>query len=356
MSPDPPESQDDCFGIVVVGGGPAGCAAALTARRAGLSVALIDRSRITTDYRAVERIAPVTREHLANWGLLDQLPEPIARACSSVVSAWERDEPPRVADAIFDPFGGGWIVERHAFDEMLRNECRRRGADIRRGSVMALHPQRASWTIEYECDGARAFVQARRIVLAPGRGTSLLRPLTARANRTDKWIAILGRSDYCEPSWRDDSSLFVEKTRTGWMYGMPAPSGGSFIGVCVPAAILADHKHGGARHIWQRSVACSRIREPADSDLNATVWCRPMTGRVAEECVDESWTVVGDAVQTVDPLSGLGVAFAFESGRQAVEEPAAYGNWIRAFRTEHDANREAFYAAPSGGLATERDA
>jgi len=68
-----------------------------------------------------------------------------------------------------------------------------------------------------------------------------------------------------------------------------------------------------------------------------------MTGRVAAQVVGESWAVVGDTARTIDPLSGLGVAFALESGRRAVEEPGTYADWVRSFTVMHDSARGALY-------------
>lgn len=334
--------QGNCFEVAVIGAGPAGCGAAITARRLGKSVALVDRLSATT-CNAVERMAPTMRSHLAEWELLDRMTVPVAQECSSVLSAWDPDAPPRMTHALFDPYGGGWIVERDAFDQLLRVEALHRGASLVPGYVTAVNPRRSGWTIHFERDGSSQTLQAKRIVLAPGRATSLTRMLTRRTNSSEKWIATLGRTRHCDPAWQDDPYLFVEKTANGWMYGMPAPAQGTFIGVCVPAYLLTASPQQSPAEIWSRAVAHSRLRPPCDADADAEVWCRSMTGRVAAQVVGESWAVVGDTARTVDPLSGLGVAFALESGRRAVEEPGTYADWVRSFTVMHDSARGALY-------------
>jgi flavin-dependent dehydrogenase len=332
----------NCFDIVVIGAGPAGCGAAITARRLGRSVALLDRMSGTT-CNAVERMAPTTRSHLAEWELLDRMTVPVAQECSSVLSAWDPYAPPRMTHALFEPHGGGWIVERDAFDRLLRMEALHRGASLVRGDVSAVNPRRSGWTIRFERDGSSQTLQAKHIALAAGRATSLTRMLTSRTNSSEKWIATLGRTRHCDPAWQDDPCLFVEKTANGWMYGMPAPAQGAFIGVCVPAHLLTASPRQSPTEIWSRAVAHSRIRPPCDADADAEVWCRSMTGCVAAQVVGDSWALVGDTARTVDPLSGLGVAFALESGRRAVEEPGTYADWVRAFTVMHDSARAALY-------------
>jgi flavin-dependent dehydrogenase len=332
----------NCFDIAVVGAGPAGCAAAITARRLGKSVALVDRLSATT-CNAVERMAPTTRSHLAEWELLDRMTLPLAQECSSVLSAWDPNAPPRMTHALFDPYGGGWIVERDAFDRLLRMEAQHRGASLLQGDVTAVKLRRSGWTIHFERGKLSHTLQAKRVVLATGRATSLARMLTSRTNSSEKWIATLGRTPHCDPAWQNDPSLFVEKTANGWMYGMPAPAEGAFVGVCVPAHLLTASPRQCAAEIWSRAVAHSRIRPRCDIDADVEVWCRSMTGRVAAEVVGDSWALVGDTARTVDPLSGLGVTFALESGRQAVEEPGTYADWVRSFTVMHDLARRALY-------------
>jgi flavin-dependent dehydrogenase len=331
-----------CFDIAVIGAGPAGCGAAITARRLGKSVALVDRLTATT-CNAVERIAPRTRLHLSEWQLLNRMTVPVAQECSSVLSAWDPDVPPRMTHALLDPYGGGWIVERDAFDRLLRMEALHRGASLVQGDVTAVNPRRSGWIIHFKGDGSSQTLEAKRIVLAPGCATSLTRILTSRTNSSEKWIATLGRTRHCDPAWQDAPSLLVEKTASGWMYGMPAPAQGAFIGVCVPAHLLIASPRQSPAEIWRRAVAHSRIRPPCDADADAEVWCRSMTGRVAAQVVGDSWAVVGDAALTVDPLSGLGVAFALESGRRAVEESRTYAHWVRSFTVMHDSARGALY-------------
>jgi flavin-dependent dehydrogenase len=204
---------------------------------------------------------------------------------------------------------------------------------------VAIQACRDGWTIEYRGHESGGSVSAARLVVAAGGGTSLTRSLTGRTNPVERWVAVLGRARHCDPAWQDDACLVVEKTMDGWMYGMPAPAGGAFVGVCVAGQLLSSGQN--PIDLWRRTLSRSRLRGACRQGHD--VWCCPMRGPVAADVAGDSWAIAGDAAQWVDPLSGLGVAFALESGRRAVEEPATYAAWVRAFRAQHDETRTALY-------------
>ena len=116
----------------MVGGGPAGCAAALTLLGAGRSVTVVERSEMRRP-RVGEILPPLVQPALAGLGLLERfraqghLPSYLLR------SAWGQDDPYDV-DFTFHPYGPGWHVDRTAFDRLLLDAAEERGARVRRGS------------------------------------------------------------------------------------------------------------------------------------------------------------------------------------------------------------------------------
>ena len=61
------------YDVIVVGGGPAGTTAALYARRAGLSVLLLDKRRFPRDKICGDAVARKSLGYLSELGLLDHV-------------------------------------------------------------------------------------------------------------------------------------------------------------------------------------------------------------------------------------------------------------------------------------------
>ncbi len=110
-------------GLAIVGGGPAGCAAAAAARAAGMDVVLYDGGP-SPRMRPVESLPPGTAE------LVDEIFGPGAFRPDDHLPAyanrsrWGSDEL-ETADFVFNPFGHGWHVRRPAFDAALLDAVRR---------------------------------------------------------------------------------------------------------------------------------------------------------------------------------------------------------------------------------------
>src|SRR5687767_1801349 len=104
--------------VAIIGGGPAGCSAALTLRQRGLSVVIIDAaaSRSKPTETSIPALAQMLKD-LAVPGALEAC-EP----CYGIQTSWGRSSQV-VQPSISNPFGHAWFVHRAGFDEILRNEC-----------------------------------------------------------------------------------------------------------------------------------------------------------------------------------------------------------------------------------------
>lgn len=114
---------------VILGGGPAGCAAAIQLALAGQEVAILERSQYETQ-RVGEVLPPgaIPRLHrLGVWDTFDSyLPSP------GIVSVWGNPQPYE-NDFIFHPYGKGWHLDRRRFDESLAGLACAAGATLHCG-------------------------------------------------------------------------------------------------------------------------------------------------------------------------------------------------------------------------------
>src|SRR5262245_48297994 len=112
------------FDVAVVGGGPAGLAAAIALRELDHSVMVVER-RSCVRRRVVETLPPEIRLPLGGLGVWDDC---VALGCTPVpsrLSIWGGDDVVE-ADYLFNPYGHAWLVPRPAFEVMLASVAERR--------------------------------------------------------------------------------------------------------------------------------------------------------------------------------------------------------------------------------------
>src|SRR5262249_27493149 len=118
--------------VVVLGGGPAGAAAAITLARAGRSVIVIEKSRYQGP-RIGETLPPSARIPLAELGVWEAF---LSAGHAPAPGA----PPPRGEDAlhdthfIFNAHGRGWHLDRRRFDAMLARAACEAGARVSCGA------------------------------------------------------------------------------------------------------------------------------------------------------------------------------------------------------------------------------
>ena len=133
--------------VVVIGGGPAGTAAAIVLAAAGREVLIIER----TDYHAQrigESLPPAVRPILNQLDIAPSLLADAQTPCPGTVCCWGNAEP-RVNDYLFDPNGDGLHVDRRAFDKALSGRAATVGAEVlKNGRVDRCVRHGERWKVE----------------------------------------------------------------------------------------------------------------------------------------------------------------------------------------------------------------
>jgi flavin-dependent dehydrogenase len=308
--------------IAVVGGGVAGCAAALTVlRHTGLSVAVFERTSYQRA-RPGEHLALDALPILEYLGIdTDALLEP--HVAGDVPScAWEsaalRAERPA--------FGGAaraWFVDRARLDGALADETRRRGADFVDASVRTVRLDRRArcWEITAESAAGALHRTARALVDASGSRALVARMFGASFVEDDALYAVTARMPGDASRLR---GLIVEACADGWWYAVRVP------GDVLVATFLTDR-------------ATMRRLRPADPDrwtdlAAATSHVARLVGRRRpfalqtvfvpsrrlSRAAGRGWIAAGDAALAADPISSMGIGFALHSGASAACALAAF--------------------------------
>ena len=300
---------------MVLGGGPAGAATALSLALGGCSVALAERTDYAGD-RAGETLPPAIQPLLIQLGVWERFLEQKPALSFGVRSAWGRVEL-RSRDFIFSPYGPGWHVARNHFDALLARCAAEAGAQVYSSVV---EPQivesGGAWQIDFCTRGAHRRFQAGLIVDATGRRAVFARKRNARRILFD---ALIGAS-VVSPARESTRSAFtlIEAVENGWWYSAELPDSRLIVVYMTDGDIYAKTRKNGwraqidrTRHtrlrMDLRGVACSETRLAAAN-----------TSRL-DRVAGSNWLAVGDAAMAFDPLSGQGVYRAIQSGIRAAD-------------------------------------
>lgn len=304
----------DCD-VLVVGGGPAGCATAIKAARGGLSTVLLDRAPPARSW-AGESLPPGTGT-LARSVFGDAiLSERHHRPAYGTRSVWGSDDLVET-DFLTNPLGNAWLLDRARFDADARAATVAAGVRIAEVRHLATVSGGGSgWQLE---TGEGERLSTAFLVDATGRSGAVLRKFRIGRTDADRQIAILA-------TFRDDGDAYrgttVEAVANGWWYTTPLPAGRRVL------AYMTDED------LWRRGeldwhallAQTHHIRTCAGANATtATPGAYPAATSQATELAGENWLAVGDAAASFDPLSSQGLGSAILMGARAGEALAHPG-------------------------------
>lgn len=289
------------YDLLIIGAGPAGCAAALRGRALGLRVAMLDADQRQS--RGLESLPPAGRRLLVDLGcwqpFLDSEPTP----SRGVRSVWGS---PRPADraSIFDPDGSGWHLDRAVFDAFLQAQAIKAGAVLRRGRLRSVRQGRDV----VECaDSTGQSLTGRFLLDASGRSAAAAGRLGARRRYDDAAVATI--SSYRTAASDTDRRTIIEATPQGWWYSLRVDGGVRVVGrvtdadVEIPPLTLPT--------AWPAMLDGARIELPPRRVAANSGYLQPFAG--------PRWTAAGDAALSFDPLSSQGLLTALFTGRAAAQ-------------------------------------
>ena len=311
--------RDDAVDIAIVGGGAAAASAALTLAGTGYRVAAI-APRLEPGDRAGESLAASGVELLAGLGLAEAFAAGPHRPANARFSAWGSA---LLAQSNPMPHAGGlaYVLDRPAFDRMLRDAVERTGCAID-ATVERARRCDDGWTLHL-AGGAR--VRARFAIDCSGRAAVVARGVGVR-RRADRMVAAYAFLRQAGSDIDPTPATMIEAVEDGWWYATLLPD----LRLCLaffsdpdrlPRGITRDARAwaqmvAGAPSIarWLESAEYA-IVEPPRLASAATTWLEPVAG--------DGWAAAGDAAAAFDPLSSHGLTTALWSGRRAALAAAA---------------------------------
>jgi flavin-dependent dehydrogenase len=300
------------FDAVVIGGGPAGAAAAIRAAQLGRSVCLVDRSK-PGEFKIGESLPPAATRLLNDLGASSALLPGIAEPSFGNRSAWGGPEL-RDTDFIRDPAGHGWHVDRARFDPALRVIAANHGARVCAQAEVSQISQVSGrkWQVRV----GEETVESSWVIDCAGRASSFARSQSVRRKSFDKLMAVAAEFASAD----QDSRTLVESAPGGWWYTSLVPNGSRVVVFHTDAGSAVSRLARSIEGFCSLAASTVHVRDRLRGD-------RP-SGRLrvvsaATSCLDlfhgPGWLAAGDAAMTFDPLSSQGIYTALYGGMKAAE-------------------------------------
>jgi flavin-dependent dehydrogenase len=310
------------FDVAVLGGGPAGLAAALRLHRLGHRAVLLERSRYERP-RAGETFGVELAPLLEELGIWEEFLAAGPLQVRGVRSAWGTHVLAERA-SIFHPYGEGWHVERNAFDKQLAAAAELAGVRVEAGcGAPELSREDGVWRLRCS-SGALAGepISARYLVDASGRGAPATAPHVQgrRWLQADRLVALLG--PMTGPDLFQDPLLVIESVPEGWWYSVPQQDGGLLVALITDADLLpARSPQALSAYFTGRLEATSHTSaRTAGGQLLSAPWIVRADSGLLLPARGDGWFAAGDAAHSSDPLSGDGVVRAMRSAAEVAED------------------------------------
>jgi flavin-dependent dehydrogenase len=313
------------YDVAVVGAGPAGTAAAITIRRAGLDVAVVTGTPDARARRAhLGQTAPPGTDRVVHDTFGADAFDAHAHVRSlGNRSAWGHGDLTHT-DFMFNPFGTGWHLDRAAFDARLLAVTADAGVAVLPGQLEQSRRD-ASWVLDLR-DGARQHPLAAKVVVdASGRRAVVARAHGGHVRRADRLVAVVAMVPASNDACGHAST--VEAVRDGWWYTAPVPGGGRVLSFFTDPDLHPVGALGEREWFIGAADATTHVRRFAEqlgrgpggafagSDATPVVVAAGATQLSAP--FGTGWVAAGDAAASFDPLSSQGVLSALLTGQAA---------------------------------------
>jgi flavin-dependent dehydrogenase len=360
--------KSDQYDAIVIGGGPAGAAAASILGEKGHRVLVLEREKFPR-YHVGESLIPFTYQPLKRLGLIDRMKESHFTKKYSVqfVSPSGRASQPFYFFNRYDreTVAQTWQVLRSEFDEMLLNHARERGAIVHE-EMEVLELIRAPDNEAVVGVRARSKVRGIQEFLAPitldCTGKDSFAAVRNGWRKPDPFLKKVAVWTYYKGAKRDKgidegATTVAFVPEKGWFWYIPQHNDMVSVGVVAEAKYLT---RGGVKDLSQifareveQNLWIKQYLEPGQP--TGPYYVTNEFSFHSEYCAGPGLLLVGDAFCFLDPVFSSGLMIALKSGVAAADavsdaikandfSPARFADYGRSMREGVENMRKLVYA------------
>jgi menaquinone-9 beta-reductase len=316
----------DCDAIVV-GGGPAGAAAAARLATLGFRIVLIDRASFPRDKVCGDFVGPAALVELADLGVAQTEAFLATSKMADLALHVDGDQLPVIGIPQVDGFPDyGRVIPRLQLDAWILDAARHAGATVLDGrKVTAVQQAPDAITVQGQSAAGPWQLRTRLLLGADGSNSMVARTLRGGVPpRRDRIVAVRAYFDDVDGPVGQGDICFRRDSFPGYYWLFPAGGGTANLGV----GMLVSTYPASGRNL--REMLLQLIAE--DASLQYRLRGARMRGKVLGHplttynprlpLVGDRVMLLGDAAGLINPLNGEGIQYALHSARWAADVAA----------------------------------
>ncbi len=317
------------YDCVVIGGGPAGATAGTLLAQHGHRTLILEKSTFPRHHIG-ESLMPNTYWTFKRLGMLDKLKASdfVRKESVQFISASGHESNPYFfSDRDSNEWSITWQVKRDRFDQMMLDNAREHGAEVREGVrvMQVLFEGDRAVGVRAVMEGEPTDIAARVVVDASGQNTLLAKQLDLkRPDPKLKKGAIYAhfRGAYRETGRNEGATLVIyTPDRSGWFWYIPLENDIMSVGIVASPHYLFNGRGDDPGETFAEEIAnCPGVRERLrKAERISQVYVTSDFSYRSTKMAGDGWVLIGDAFGFLDPVYSSGVMLALRSGELAAD-------------------------------------
>jgi len=316
------------YDAIVIGGGPAGSAAAAVLAQRGRKVVLLEKEKFPR-YHIGESLIPYTYYPLKRIGMIDQMKQshfPKKYSVQFVSISGKQSQPFYFSQQLHHEAADTWQVLRSEFDQMLLNNARSKGAEVMEETLVRETIEESgsvSGVTAVSKNGVSYELHAPLTIDATGRDAFTLgrrgwKIRDPRLNKIAVWTYYKGALR--DPGIDEGATTVAYVPEKGWFWYIPLPNDVISVGIVAEKDYLYRDSRD-LKTIFHREVAVNKWIEQHLS-VGQQVGEYRVTGEYSyrsRHCAGDGLLLIGDAFAFLDPVFSSGVFLALRSGEMGAD-------------------------------------